>query len=169
MTEPTILIGGGLAAVTAAQTLRDEGFDGHLQLIGREPHAPYLRPPLSKGLLLGTEDEESIGPEMGAVFQRRHERAGVRFRLGETVSAIVEADGRAAGVVLGSGERIAADLVLVAIGVRPDVELARDAGLTVEDGVRVGDGLRTNDPYIWAAGDIAAVYRPDLGRTERLE
>jgi NADPH-dependent 2,4-dienoyl-CoA reductase/sulfur reductase-like enzyme len=299
MPDPTIVIGAGLAAVTAAQTLRDEGYDGPIQLIGREPHAPYLRPPLSKGLLLGTEDEESIrlrspdwyacesvelllgepvvaidrrerrvtvrgrsdplpyerlliatgstprtlpipgadlagvhllrtlddtrrlqsslvaeagaadrrlvvigcgwigmevaaaartlgadvtvvgleqvplsaalGPELGAVFLRRHQRAGVRFRLGETVATIEGERGAATGVVLGSGERLPADVVLVAIGVRPDVELARDAGLTVQDGIRVGDGLRTNDPAIWAAGDVAAVYRPDLGRVERLE
>ena len=59
MTEPTVMIGAGLAAVTAAQTLRDEGYDGPIRLVGREAHQPYLRPPLSKGLLLGEEDEES--------------------------------------------------------------------------------------------------------------
>src|SRR3954467_13852725 len=88
MTEPTILIGGGLAAVTAAQTLRDEGFDGPIQLIGREPHAPYLRPPLSKGLLLGTEDEESIRlrtPE-------GYEQQSIELLLGAPVESIDRRD-----------------------------------------------------------------------------
>jgi NADPH-dependent 2,4-dienoyl-CoA reductase/sulfur reductase-like enzyme len=93
----------------------------------------------------------------------------VEFLLGETVTAVVGTEGRASGVLLGSGERLPADLVLIAVGVLPDDDLARQAGLTVDNGIRVGDGLRTNDPAIWAAGDVAAVYRPDLGRVERLE
>ena len=47
-TESFIILGGGLAGATAAETLREEGFDGSIQLIGAEQHLPYLRPPLSK-------------------------------------------------------------------------------------------------------------------------
>jgi 3-phenylpropionate/trans-cinnamate dioxygenase ferredoxin reductase component len=55
-----IIIGGGLAGALAAQTLREEGFDGSITLLGQEPHAPYERPPLSKDYLQGKADRDSI-------------------------------------------------------------------------------------------------------------
>jgi len=60
-TKPDFLIvGGGLAGAIAAQTLRDEGFDGRIILLGEEWHAPYERPPLSKDYLQGNTDRDSI-------------------------------------------------------------------------------------------------------------
>ena len=55
-----VIVGAGLAGAKAAQTLRDEGFDGDVVLLGEEPERPYERPPLSKGLLLGTADRETV-------------------------------------------------------------------------------------------------------------
>ncbi len=240
-----VLVGGGLASATAAETLRKEGFDGPVTILGRENRRPYLRPPLSKGFVAGREDESSlfvheldwyeqnavelrpgcdavgidtrerrvrlsdgptvaydglllatgarprrlivpgeelpqvhhlrtledssrlrealvhsdsprvvligagwigmevsatarelgaqvtvvgrqavplsaaIGEELGEVFRRRHERAGVRFRMSEDVRAIVGSAGRVSGVMLASGELLPADLVVVAVGVEP--------------------------------------------------
>jgi 3-phenylpropionate/trans-cinnamate dioxygenase ferredoxin reductase subunit len=57
--DPFVLVGGGLAGAKAAETLRGEGFDGPLVLIGEEPEQPYERPPLSKGYLLGSAERES--------------------------------------------------------------------------------------------------------------
>jgi 3-phenylpropionate/trans-cinnamate dioxygenase ferredoxin reductase subunit len=58
---PTYVIaGGGLAAAKAAETLRDEGFDGEIVLLAAEPERPYERPPLSKGYLLGDDVRDSV-------------------------------------------------------------------------------------------------------------
>jgi 3-phenylpropionate/trans-cinnamate dioxygenase ferredoxin reductase component len=291
-----VIVGAGLAAATAAETLRAEGFDGPLTMIGAEEHLPYLRPPLSKGYLAGSDGEDAlviqpaawyqehdvevrtgvtalridreqqvvecsdgrsvpydrlliatgassrriplpgadlpgvimlrtveesrllqaaltdgtdprrlvligsgwigmevaatartrgaevtvvgiesvplsaaIGPELGSLFLRRHRQAGVRFELEQTTSRILAADGRAAGVELGSGVRIDADTVVIAVGAAPNVDLASEAGLEVGNGVVVDDGLRTSDPRIWAAGDVANAYRSVLGEPQRFE
>lgn len=58
--ESFVIVGGGLAAATAAETLRDEGFDGSIQIIGGESHLPYLRPPLSKEYFTGKAERETI-------------------------------------------------------------------------------------------------------------
>jgi 3-phenylpropionate/trans-cinnamate dioxygenase ferredoxin reductase component len=58
MAEPLVIVGGGLAGAKAAETLRAEGFDGPVVLVGEEPELPYERPPMSKGYLLGTEERE---------------------------------------------------------------------------------------------------------------
>lgn len=54
------VVGGGVAAATAAEELRARGHEGEIDIFGAEPHPPYNRPPLSKGLLLGTEEVDSI-------------------------------------------------------------------------------------------------------------
>ena len=59
MTEPFVIVGGGLAGAKAAETLRAEGFDGGVVLVAGEPEVPYERPPLSKDYLLGRADRES--------------------------------------------------------------------------------------------------------------
>ena len=60
-TKPSfIIVGAGLAGALAAQTLREEGFDGKITLLGQEPNAPYERPPLSKDYLQGKADRDSI-------------------------------------------------------------------------------------------------------------
>lgn len=59
-TQNFIIIGGGLAGVSAAEELRKQGFEGTIQLIGKEPHAPYIRPPLSKGYLSGTDGLDAV-------------------------------------------------------------------------------------------------------------
>ncbi|NYE19580.1 NADPH-dependent 2,4-dienoyl-CoA reductase/sulfur reductase-like enzyme [Microbacterium immunditiarum] len=55
-----VIVGGGLAAGTAAATLRKEGFDGDVTVIADEPHTPYQRPPLSKGYLQGEEGTDAV-------------------------------------------------------------------------------------------------------------
>ncbi|MEO5877565.1 MAG: FAD-dependent oxidoreductase, partial [Streptosporangiaceae bacterium] len=60
MPESYVIVGAGLAGAKAAQTLREEGFGGDIVLVGEEQHRPYERPPLTKGLLLGKEADESV-------------------------------------------------------------------------------------------------------------
>ncbi|BDZ44489.1 NAD(P)/FAD-dependent oxidoreductase [Naasia aerilata] len=293
-----VIVGAGLCGATAARTLREEGYTGPLTLIGEEAHPPYLRPPLSKAFLAGTDDESSLqvasgedyrrldielmlgqaarsidteeqrvhladgrsvayadlllstgasprrlalpganlegvlylrtlddaramrnilqrplqgrpprliilgagwigmevaatarghgsevtvvapddvplaaalGPRIGAVFARRHEAEGVRFRMASSAREILGLGGRVTGVRLGSGEVLPADAVLIAVGAVPNTALAAAAGLETDNGILVDQFLRTTDPHIYAAGDVALVYDPYLGRHQRSE
>jgi 3-phenylpropionate/trans-cinnamate dioxygenase ferredoxin reductase subunit len=97
-----------------------------------------------------------VSAPTAAAFQALHERAGIRFLFGTTAVRILEEAGHAAGVETADGACIPADLVLVAIGVVPNAELAAQAGLATRGGVVVDEVLRTDDPDISAIGDCAA-------------
>jgi 3-phenylpropionate/trans-cinnamate dioxygenase ferredoxin reductase subunit len=279
-----VIVGAGLAGAKAAETLRDEGFAGRVVLIGDEPDRPYERPPLSKGLLLGTADRDSVyvheadwylkhdvelrtgtavtgldrtartlqvgntdtigydrlllttgasprplpgshgvlhlrsladsarisdavrdgsrlvvigagwigleiaaaararganvtvvetaalplhrvlGDRMATVFADLHREHGVTFHFGARVAEV-----DAHRVVLGDGTVLAADTVLVAVGVRPNTELADWAGLAVDNGILVDALLRTEDRAVFAAGDVANLAHPLLGTRIRVE
>jgi 3-phenylpropionate/trans-cinnamate dioxygenase ferredoxin reductase component len=104
-----------------------------------------------------------LGPEMAAVFARLHVEHGVDLRCGVAVRAV-----RSDAVLLDDGA-VPADLVVAGIGVTPDVDLARGAGLTVDNGVVVDEHLRSSDPDVFAAGDVANAYHPFLRRHVRVE
>src|ERR1035441_2412015 len=110
-----VIAGGGLAAAKAAETLRDEGFDGEIVLLGAEPERPYERPPLSKGYLLGSDERDSIYVHP-ADWYAQH---GVDLRPGVTVTAI----DRAAATVTASGpagpESVPYDKLLLATCASP--------------------------------------------------
>ena len=110
-----------------------------------------------------------LGPEVARVFAGLHRDHGVDLRLGTGVDGI---KGRADGssdVRLTDGSSLPADLVVVGIGVQPEVGLARAAGLAVDDGVLVDARLRTSDPHVFAVGDIAGHDHPVLRRRVRVE
>lgn len=111
----------------------------------------------------------ALGAEMGQVFADLHRAHGVDLRCGTRVAEITTAQGRATGVRLADDTVIEADAVLVAVGARPNTELAADAGLAVEGGVLVDESLATSDPDIVAVGDIADQQHPLLGRRIRVE
>lgn len=102
----------------------------------------------------------AVSPEMGAFFRSAHEAMGVRFAFGAGVTAILGRDGRATGIALADGTELAADLVLIGIGVIPNRELAQEADLPAEDGVRVDAFLATPDSAIAAIGDCARFPSP---------
>ena len=95
-----------------------------------------------------------LGPEVAQAFADLHRAHGVDLRLGASVTAADLAD---------------ADLVVVGIGVAPNVELAEKAGLDVDNGVLVDAMLRTSHPDVFAIGDIAKHDHPVLGRRIRVE
>ena len=97
----------------------------------------------------------ALSPAMSAFFTAAHEAAGVRFRFGAAVAGVTGENGTATAVRLADGQVLAADLVLVGIGVIPNAELARDAGLPGPGGIEVDETLATADPAISAIGDCA--------------
>lgn len=112
----------------------------------------------------------ALGETVGEVFATLHREHGVDLRLETEVEEITRANGAAAGVRTRDGATIAADAVLVAVGAKPNTELAAQAGLSMGDGgVLVDASLRTSDPDIYAVGDIAAAQHPLFGTRIRTE
>ncbi len=291
MGDPIVIVGAGQGGLQLAESLRKKKYDGDILLIGEEPHAPYSRPPLSKGLLLGEMELEQlslrnpralekkritlwknirvssiepsthklilddgrelgyaklalatgarardlpiegvglagvhrlrtlddvlaiqaelesaqritvigggfIGLEMAAVarklgkevvvlesaerlmarvvspplsdyFLALHRQQGVDVRLDTMAEALIGGDGRVSSVKLQSGETLDADLVVLGVGIIPNVELAEAAGLACCGGIIVDACGRTADADIVACGDCTATLID--GRLRRLE
>ena len=107
-------------------------------------------------------------PVISTFMQNFHGRRGVDVRLGARLAA-VEGEGRVRQVRLADGAVLAADLVLMAVGARPNDDLAATAGLACQDGVVVDEHGRTADPAIYAAGDCTRFPSKRYGRALRLE
>ncbi|MFA7324925.1 MAG: FAD-dependent oxidoreductase [Candidatus Nanopelagicales bacterium] len=110
-----------------------------------------------------------LGEQVAQVFADLHRAHGVDLRCDVTVKSIVGANGKVSGVELGDGSVIAADMVVVGIGIVPEVSLAQQAGLETENGILVDEHLRSSDADIYAAGDVANAFNPRIGRHIRVE
>lgn len=110
----------------------------------------------------------SVAPEVSDWFARIHRERSVDLRLGVSIAAL-EGNGAATGVILGDGTIIPATVVVIGIGILPNVEIAQAAGLAVDDGIVVDDRGRTSHPDIYAAGDVANQPNAFAGRRLRLE
>jgi 3-phenylpropionate/trans-cinnamate dioxygenase ferredoxin reductase subunit len=290
MTSTIVIIGAGQCGAAAAETLRMEGFDGPVVLLGEEDSPPYRRPPLSKEYLRGKQDHDSVlvrprawyddmgielrtgcaataldchsrtvrlasgeavqfdrlllatggrprklpgehervrclrtladaewlraeltagrhvvivgagfigaetaasaqalgvevtmlevldvplaavlGAEVGAVYANLHRSHGVSLRTGEGLASVTEPAGGRVRVRTTLGHDIDCDLVVAGIGIIPRTELARAAGISVDNGVLVDEFCRTSVPGVFAAGDVANHRHPLFGRHIRVE
>src|SRR5215475_5126567 len=146
-----VVIGAGFIGLEFAATARIKGLEVDvLELAGRVM-------------------ARAVTAEVSDYFQKRHAEAGVRIHLGVQATAIEASGDRVTGVSLSDGRHIPADLVVVGVGVLPNVELAADAGLQTASGIIVNEHLLTADPDISAIGDCALFESPRFGGSLRLE
>ncbi|MGH8023610.1 MAG: NAD(P)/FAD-dependent oxidoreductase, partial [Limisphaerales bacterium] len=107
-------------------------------------------------------------PELSQFLNGFYREKGVEVLPGESATALQSRNGELF-LATGGGRELAADCVVAGIGIEPNVELARTAGLKTDNGVVVDEYLRTSEPSIYAAGDVASFYNPALGQNIRVE
>ncbi|MER7767381.1 FAD-dependent oxidoreductase [Kitasatospora sp. NPDC096140] len=110
-----------------------------------------------------------LGREVAQVFADLHRDHGVDLRLGVKVAELTGDGTTVSGVKLADGTTVAADAVVVGIGIAPAAGLAEAAGLEVDNGIKTDRQLRTSDPDVYAAGDVANAYHPLFDRHIRVE
>jgi nitrite reductase (NADH) large subunit len=131
-----IVIGGGLLGLEAAYGLRRRGMD--VTVLHLMPHLM----------------ERQLDPVAGALLKQDLARRGIAVITNATAEAILGAN-HVDRIVLADGREMAADLVVMAVGIRPNIELARNCGLAVNRGIEIDDRLATSDPAIHAIGECA--------------
>jgi 3-phenylpropionate/trans-cinnamate dioxygenase ferredoxin reductase component len=146
-----VVIGAGFIGLEFAATARAKGLEVDVIELGTRVMA------------------RAVTAEISEYFQARHITAGIRIHLGVQATSIESRGSDVAGVNLSDGRHVPADLVVVGVGVLPNVELAAEAGLPVAAGIIVNEQLLTADPDISAIGDCALFESPRFGGSLRLE
>ncbi len=146
-----VVIGAGFIGLEFAATARSKGLEVDVIELGARVMA------------------RAVTAEISDFFQARHSAAGIRIHLGVQATSIEAKGDNVAGVSLSDGRHIPADLVVVGVGVLPNVELAAEAGLPVAAGIIVNEQLLTTDPDISAVGDCALFASGRFGGSLRLE
>ncbi len=136
--DKAVVIGGGLLGLEAAAGLKERGMDVTVL---------HVMPTLM---------ERQLDPAAGYLLQKAVESRGIKVITKANTKAIV-GNGKVEGVELADGEVIPATLVVMAVGIRPNVGLAREAGLEVNRGIVTDECMRTSDPAIFALGECAEV------------
>lgn len=142
-----VVSGSGTLALETVETLRGRGF-----------HVTHL---LRKRLLWS----EVLDATASDLVMQEEQRAGVDIRLECEIASIEGAHGSVTAVMTGSGERIPCEIVLIAIGIVPNVDYIQASGIACRRGVLVDEYLRTNAPDIYAAGDVVESVIAETGRT----
>jgi 3-phenylpropionate/trans-cinnamate dioxygenase ferredoxin reductase subunit len=149
--QRVVVIGAGFIGLEFAATARAKGLEVDVVELGARVMA------------------RAVTAEISEYFHGRHTAAGIRIHLGVQATSIVSDGTRVSGVSLSDGRHVPADLVVVGVGVLPNVELAGEAGLDVAAGIIVNEQLLTSDPDISAIGDGALFASPRFGGSLRLE
>ena len=144
-----VVVGGGYIGLEAAACARQLGIEATVLEMADRPMARV------------------VAPQVSTFYARRHEREGVRIVCNASVSGFL-GEGRVAAVRCGERE-FPADVVIVGVGILPDVTLAAAAGLRCDNGVWVDEQCRTSDPNVYAAGDCTNHPSVRYGRRVRLE
>lgn len=141
-----VVTGGGITALELVEGLLARGVKVHYVLRGER----YWRQVL--------DEQESM------IVEHKLEEDGVQIHRRSEIAEILGKRGKVAGVRLKSGEVIRCDLVAIAVGVRPNKQMAEAAGLQCDRGILVDEYMRTSAPDVFAAGDVAQVYDPFTGK-----
>jgi NADPH-dependent 2,4-dienoyl-CoA reductase/sulfur reductase-like enzyme len=141
-----VVIGASFIGMEATASLRARGLEVHVVAPEKIPFG------------------RTLGPELGDFLRGVHAEHDVHFHLDQSVTGI-----DAQSVTLASGERLPADLVVLGVGVRPSLEIAQAAGLTIDRGIVVDDRLRTSAAGVFAAGDVARFPYAPTGESVRIE
>jgi 3-phenylpropionate/trans-cinnamate dioxygenase ferredoxin reductase component len=149
--QHVIVIGAGFIGLEFAATARTKGLEVDVVELGARVMA------------------RAVTAEISEFSQAQHAAAGIRIHFGVQVTSIEADGGKVTGVSLSDGRHLPADLVVVGVGVLPNVELAAEAGLPVAAGIIVDEHLATADPNISAIGDCALYASQRFGGSLRLE
>ncbi len=142
-----VVVGGGITALELAEGLLARGMNVHYLLRGDRYWSNVL------------DEQES------RIVEARLQKEGVFLHFHAEVHEILGKSGRVVGIRLLDGRTMRCDMVAYAIGVKPRLELARAAQLAQDRGILVNEYMQTNDPDIYAAGDVAQAYDPLTGRS----
>jgi nitrite reductase (NADH) large subunit len=134
--DSVVVVGGGLLGLEAAKVLSDRGL--HVTVV-------HVSPILMNAQLDGIA---------GEMLTQRMERAGIFLRVGRTVEAVYGEE-RIKGVYLDDGTTLPADMIVMACGIRPRIDLAKVSGLPINKGIVVNDILATQVPGVYAFGECA--------------
>ncbi|RWG39781.1 FAD/NAD(P)-binding oxidoreductase [Mesorhizobium sp.] len=149
--EDVVIVGGGFIGLEIAATLKAAGREVTVvEAVDR---------------LLG----RAVAPVIARHVRQRLEATGVRILTGTTIARLEGENGHVSAAITTSGERLPAQIVIVGIGVVPNVELAQAAGITIANGIRVDQQMRTSVPEILAIGDAASYRHWLTGSDVRLE
>jgi len=141
-----VVVGGGITALELVEGLIARGVKVHYLLRGDRYWSNVL------------DEQES------RIVEHRLQEEGVKLQFHSEIAEITGKKERVSGVLLKDGKLLKCDMVAYAIGIRPRVELAKQAVLEVDRGILVNEFMQTNDPDIFAAGDVAQVYDPVSGQ-----
>ncbi|MGI0045604.1 MAG: NAD(P)/FAD-dependent oxidoreductase [Nitrosotalea sp.] len=149
--KKAVVIGGGFIGCELAASFTKKGISTTIIEVGNK--------------ILGRVFDEETSLWLHDYFEKK----GVKILASTIPKQFIEKDGKVVAVETQSGNKIEADFVAVGIGILPNVELAKNAGLKVDNGIWCNEYLQTPVPDVYVAGDVANFYSPIFGRHMRLE
>jgi 3-phenylpropionate/trans-cinnamate dioxygenase ferredoxin reductase subunit len=150
-----LIVGAGLAGLTVAETLRAEGYAGPVTLLGAEPHAPYQRPPLSKGFLLGETAEAQLMMRTAEAMEKKS--IGLKFPQGTVGAGVTAIDRGAKQVTLADGSTLAYDGLALCTGARLRPLPLAGAGLAGVFGLRSLDDSKAIKAALETAQNVVII------------